>query len=50
MKVFVQQHQYLFDTIWKNAIPAEQKIQEIEKGIKPIATKLLEDEIFNQEG
>jgi len=49
MKVFVQQHQYLFDTIWKNAIPAEQKIQEIEKGIKPIATKLLEDpdEIFN---
>jgi two-component system, OmpR family, sensor histidine kinase VicK len=49
MKVFVQQHQYLFDTIWKNAIPAEQKIQEIEKGIKPIATRLLEDpdEIFN---
>jgi two-component system, OmpR family, sensor histidine kinase VicK len=49
MKVFVQQHQYLFDTIWKNAIPAEQKIQEIEKGIKPITTKLLEDpdEIFN---
>ena len=49
MKVFVQQHQHLFDTIWKNAIPAEQKIQKIEKGIKPITTKLLEDsgEIFN---
>jgi len=49
MKVFVQQHQYLFDTIWKNAIPAEQKIQAIEKGIKPIGTRLLEDpdEIFN---
>ena len=49
MKVFVQQHQYLFDMIWKNAIPAEQKLQEIEKGIKPIVTKLLEDpdEIFN---
>jgi hypothetical protein len=34
MKIFVQQHQYLFDTIWKNAIPAEQKIQAIEKGIE----------------
>jgi phosphatidylserine/phosphatidylglycerophosphate/cardiolipin synthase-like enzyme len=49
MKVLLQQHQYFFDTIWKNAIPAEQKIQEIEKGIKPVKTRLLEnpDEIFN---
>jgi two-component system sensor histidine kinase VicK len=49
VKVFLQQHQYLFDTIWKNAIPAEQRIEEIEEGIKPIATRLLEnpDEIFN---
>jgi len=34
MKIFVQQHQYFFDTIWKNAIPAEQKIQAIERGIE----------------
>gem|GEM_PF-1156745 len=34
MKIFVRQHQYLFDTIWKNAIPAEQRIQKIEKGIE----------------
>ncbi|MGC2684802.1 MAG: ATP-binding protein, partial [Candidatus Nitrosopolaris sp.] len=49
MKVFVQQHQYIFDTIWKNVIPAEQRIQEIEKGIKPVGTRLLENpnEIFN---
>jgi len=37
--------------LWKNAIQQQQqqKIQEIEKGIKPITTKLLEDpdEIFN---
>src|SRR5215469_16671937 len=34
MKIFVQQHQNLFDTIWKNAMPSEQRIQKIEKGIE----------------
>jgi hypothetical protein len=48
MKVFVQQHQYLFDTIWKNAIPAEQKIQEIEKGIEH-GTSLADIEVFNSQ-
>jgi len=48
MKVFVQQHQYLFDTIWKNAIPAEQKIQEIEKGIEH-STSLGDIEVFHNQ-
>jgi two-component system, OmpR family, sensor histidine kinase VicK len=34
IKVFVQQQQYFFNTIWQKAIPAEQKIEEIEKEIK----------------
>ena len=48
MKVFVQQHHYLFDTIWKNAIPAEQKIQEIEKGIEH-GTSLADIEVFHSQ-
>jgi len=42
-KVFVQQQQYFFDTLWKNAIPAEQKIQEIEKGIKSAKIETIAD-------
>ena len=48
MKVFVQQHQYLFDTLWKNAIPAEQKIQEIKKGIEH-GTSLADIEVFHSQ-
>jgi len=48
MKIFVQQHQYLFDTIWKNAIPAEQKIQAIEKGIEH-GTSLADIEVFHSQ-
>ena len=32
-KEVVDQHQYIFDTIWAKAIAAEQKIKEIEEGI-----------------
>jgi signal transduction histidine kinase len=31
----VRQGQYIFDAFWNNAIPAEEKIKEIEEGIKP---------------
>ena len=31
----VRQGQYIFDAFWNNAIPAEQRIKEIEEGIKP---------------
>ena len=35
VKEIVELHQYLFETLWDKAIPAEQKIREIEEGIKP---------------
>ena len=45
----VEQMQYIFDIFWYRAIPASDKIREIEEGILPIETNLLEnpDEIFN---
>jgi two-component system sensor histidine kinase VicK len=35
VKEIVEQQQYLFEGFWNRAIPAEQKIREIEKGIEP---------------
>jgi two-component system, OmpR family, sensor histidine kinase VicK len=35
VRVFVEQQQYFFETLWSKAIPAEQRIREIEEGIKP---------------
>ena len=45
----VEQMQYIFDIFWYRAIPADQKIREIEEGIEHVETKVLEnpDEIFN---
>ncbi|HZD82429.1 MAG TPA: ATP-binding protein [Nitrososphaeraceae archaeon] len=37
----VEQQQYLFDTLWNKSIPAEQKIMEIEQGIKPDITEII---------
>ncbi|MGN6351633.1 MAG: ATP-binding protein [Candidatus Nitrosocosmicus sp.] len=34
-KQVVEQQQYIFDTFWKKASPAEQKILEIDEGIEP---------------
>ena len=34
-KRVVEQQQYIFDTFWEKAIPAEQRIMEIENGIEP---------------
>ncbi|HXX98896.1 MAG TPA: hypothetical protein VEL11_17520, partial [Candidatus Bathyarchaeia archaeon] len=49
VKQLVEQQQSIFEMLWKKAIPAEQKIREIENGIEPPETKVLEDpaEIFN---
>ncbi len=46
----VEQNQYFFETLWKKAMPAEQKVKEIEEGILPIETKVLDqpDEIHNR--
>jgi two-component system, OmpR family, sensor histidine kinase VicK len=42
VKSFVEQQQYFFGMLWNKAIPAEQRIKEIEEGIKPdvIAIKI----------
>jgi hypothetical protein len=37
----VEQQQYVFDTLWGRAIPAEEKIREIEEGIKPDITDVI---------
>ena len=44
----VEQMQYIFDIFWYRAIPADQKIREIEEGIEHLETKVLEnpDEIL----
>jgi len=33
VKTIVEQQQYIFDTLWNKAVPAEQKIRQIEQGI-----------------
>ena len=48
-KEVIEQHQYMFDTLWNKAISAQQRITEIEQGVEPIKTKVLEnkEQIFN---
>jgi two-component system sensor histidine kinase VicK len=43
VKEVVEQGQYIFDTLWNTAIPAEQKIREIEEGIIHYETRIVED-------
>jgi len=49
VKEIIEQQQLVFESFWQKSIPAAQKIKEIEEGIDPIKTKLLEhqDEIYN---
>jgi two-component system, OmpR family, sensor histidine kinase VicK len=42
-KTFVEGQQYLFDTLWNKAIPAEQKIREFEQGLPPYETRIFKD-------
>ena len=48
-KEIVRQHQYFFEMLWQKAVPAEQKVKEIEEGILPVETKVLDqaDEIHD---
>jgi two-component system sensor histidine kinase VicK len=43
VKEVVEQAQYIFDTLWKTAIPAEQKIRELEEGIVIHKTRIMEN-------
>src|SRR5918999_1914011 len=40
VKPLVEQEQYLFETLWNKAIPAEKRIREIEEGIPPEVTEI----------
>jgi two-component system, OmpR family, sensor histidine kinase VicK len=50
VKELVEQHEYMFDTLWSKAISAEHRIKEIEEGADPIRTRLLQnqDEIIRE--
>ena len=43
VKVFVQQQQYFFNTLWEKAIPAELRIKEIEEGRPPEKLEIIQD-------
>jgi two-component system, OmpR family, sensor histidine kinase VicK len=45
IKSFIEQQQYFFDMLWNKAIPAEQKIKEIEEGIEPEAIETIRNPI-----
>jgi two-component system sensor histidine kinase VicK len=43
VKGIVEAQEYLFENLWKNAIPAQYKIMEIEEGIMPTFTEIIRD-------
>jgi two-component system, OmpR family, sensor histidine kinase VicK len=43
VKEVVEQGQYIFDTLWRSAILAGQKIKEIEEGVIRYETRIIED-------
>lgn len=43
VRAFVEQQQYFFDMLWKKAIPAKQRIKEIEEGMKREFIETIQD-------
>ena len=43
VKAIVEAKEYLFETLWNLAIPAEQATMEIEEGIEPSKTEIIQD-------
>jgi two-component system, OmpR family, sensor histidine kinase VicK len=43
VKEIVEQQEYMFDALWSKSIPAEQKIREIEEGIKPDIIEVIQN-------
>jgi signal transduction histidine kinase len=41
VKQVVEQQQYIFNTLWNRAIPADQRIKEIEEGIEPEVIEIM---------
>lgn len=50
VKEIVEQQRYVFDSFWSRAIPAEQRIREIEEGVVHYKTRIIDnpDEIIKQ--
>lgn len=42
VKAVVEQHKYFFDNLWKKAIPAKQRIMEIEEDLLPVETRIVD--------
>ena len=40
----IQQKQYVFEILWNKATPAQQRIREIEEGVQPVSTRILQDQ------
>jgi two-component system sensor histidine kinase VicK len=49
VRIFVEQQQYFFETLWNKAIPAEQRIREIEEGITPEVIETIREPKVTQE-
>jgi two-component system, OmpR family, sensor histidine kinase VicK len=49
VKAVLEQHQYLFETLWNKSTPAEQKIKEIEEGIDYGNTEVIKIPIRTKE-
>ena len=45
ISAFVEQQQYFFDMLWRKAIPAKQRIKEIEEGLKREVIETIQDPI-----
>ena len=43
VKEVIEQHKYLFETLWEKSIPALQKIREIEEGLQPDVIEIIRD-------
>jgi sugar-specific transcriptional regulator TrmB len=43
LEAFVEQQQYFFDMLWKKALPAKQRIKEIEEGMKREFIETIQD-------
>ena len=48
-KGIIEQNLFLFNSLWEKAIPAEQRIREIEQGFLPVETRIVNnpDEIYS---
>lgn len=44
-KAILEQHKYFFENLWSKAIPAEERIKEIEEGIEPEVIETIKDPI-----